>query len=55
MSSPNPREMILFWCISFAFGAGMLALLVAMCAAEISIHRDRSGSVLETREAAMDQ
>jgi hypothetical protein len=55
MRSPNPRETILFWCISIVFGAGMLALLAAMCAAEISIHGDSSSPIVLTGEVAMDR
>jgi hypothetical protein len=45
-SSENParhsryrRENVLMWCIGTVFGAAMITLLVAMCLAEISIHR----------------
>jgi hypothetical protein len=34
------RETVLLWCIGSIFGAGMLALLIGMCVAEISIHRN---------------
>jgi len=55
MRSPNRREVAVFWCISFAFGAAMLTLLVAMCSAEISIHRDRSIPMVLTGEVATDR
>jgi hypothetical protein len=44
VSQPRLRETILLWCIGSVFGAGMLALLVGMCLAEISIHRDMTGT-----------
>ncbi len=42
-TSPSSRESLLLWCIGSIFGLGMVALLVAMCIAEVSIHRDMSG------------
>jgi len=35
----RPRETVLLWCIGSVFGAGMFALLIGMCIAEIAIHR----------------
>ncbi len=40
---PRPRETILLWCIGSVFGAGMLALLIGMWVAELSIHRSMDG------------
>ena len=41
--APASRESFLLWCIGSVFGAGMIALLVAMCVAEVSIQRGMAG------------
>jgi hypothetical protein len=46
-SSRVHRETILMWCIGTAFGAAMITLLVAMCLAEISIHRTAAGAAAQ--------
>ena len=46
-SSKLHRETVLMWCIGTTFGAAMITLLVAMCLAEVSIHRNTSGASVQ--------
>jgi branched-subunit amino acid transport protein AzlD len=41
------RETVLMWCIGTTFGAAMITLLVAMCLAEVSIHRNTSDAAVQ--------